>query len=197
MLAYYPEINAGITTQSNHAQFNSNVAFELAAAFFKDDDGRRKRRGTGAVGGGRVRSLRKLRPQGLRRTRRAVRAGRDRPTSSSPSRARATPSTCRRRASSGFEIVPTSDSTFRLLAVEASVTFLRGEDGEVEGAILHQNGANQPATRLEGRSSLRSGRRRLKISPDYAGRFYSEELETFYTIVRGRRGTGHAPAKAR
>ncbi len=36
MLAYYPEIKAGITVQSNHAQFNSSVAFELAAAFFKD-----------------------------------------------------------------------------------------------------------------------------------------------------------------
>ena len=36
MLAYYPEINAGITVQSNHAQFNSSVAFELAVAFFKD-----------------------------------------------------------------------------------------------------------------------------------------------------------------
>ena len=36
MLVYYPEINAGITVQSNHAQFGSNVAFELAAAFFKD-----------------------------------------------------------------------------------------------------------------------------------------------------------------
>ena len=36
MLAYYPEIKAGITVQSNHAQFNSSVALELAAAFFKD-----------------------------------------------------------------------------------------------------------------------------------------------------------------
>ena len=36
MLAYYPEISAGVTVQSNHAQFNSSVAFELAAAFFRD-----------------------------------------------------------------------------------------------------------------------------------------------------------------
>ena len=36
MLAWYPEINAGITTQSNHAGFNSAVAYELAAAFFTD-----------------------------------------------------------------------------------------------------------------------------------------------------------------
>ena len=36
MLVYFPEINAGLTAQSNHAQFNSGVAYELAAAFFKD-----------------------------------------------------------------------------------------------------------------------------------------------------------------
>ena len=35
-LLYYPEINAGITVQSNHAQFGSNVAFQLAAEFFED-----------------------------------------------------------------------------------------------------------------------------------------------------------------
>ena len=36
MLVYYPEINAGITVQSNHAQFDTNVALQIAAAFFAD-----------------------------------------------------------------------------------------------------------------------------------------------------------------
>ncbi len=36
MLVYYPEINAGITVQSNHRGFDSNIAFQLAAAFFAD-----------------------------------------------------------------------------------------------------------------------------------------------------------------
>jgi CubicO group peptidase (beta-lactamase class C family) len=36
MLVYYPEIGAGITTQSNHASFNSGVAFRLAEAFFAE-----------------------------------------------------------------------------------------------------------------------------------------------------------------
>ena len=36
MLIYYPEINAGITTQSNHAQFNSGLAAGIAEAFFAD-----------------------------------------------------------------------------------------------------------------------------------------------------------------
>ena len=36
MLAYYPEIGAGITTQSNHARFDGSIAFRLAEAFFGD-----------------------------------------------------------------------------------------------------------------------------------------------------------------
>jgi len=36
-LAYYPEINAGITTQSNHAAFDGSIAFRLAEAFFRAD----------------------------------------------------------------------------------------------------------------------------------------------------------------
>ena len=36
MLAYYPEIDAGITTQSNNASFDGSIAFRLAAAFFGD-----------------------------------------------------------------------------------------------------------------------------------------------------------------
>jgi hypothetical protein len=36
MLVYYPEINAGITVQSNHAQFDSNIWIQIAEAFFAD-----------------------------------------------------------------------------------------------------------------------------------------------------------------
>ena len=49
MLAYYPEINAGITTQSNHAQFNSNVAFELAAKRSSRTPWKLEEEGEGAV----------------------------------------------------------------------------------------------------------------------------------------------------
>ena len=36
MLALYPAINAGVSVQSNNAGFASNVAFEIASAFFDD-----------------------------------------------------------------------------------------------------------------------------------------------------------------
>ena len=81
-----------------------------------------------------------------------------------------------------LEIVPTSDSTFRLLAVEASVTFLRGEDGEAEGLTMHQNGADQHATRL-GEDAPEEWEPTADDLADFAGRFYSEELETFYNFT--------------
>lgn len=76
---------------------------------------------------------------------------------------------------SALEIVPVSDSTFALTAVEASVTFHRGADGRVHSATLHQNG-DHPATRIEEPAEA------LDLTA-YEGRYFSDELETFYTIV--------------
>ena len=75
MLVYYPEINAGITTQSNHAQFNSNMAYELAEAFFREEMEDGGRRGGGDRRGGGLRCG-ILRPGSLRRIRRTLPAGR-------------------------------------------------------------------------------------------------------------------------
>lgn len=74
-------------------------------------------------------------------------------------------------------IFPTSDSTFELRVVDASLTFHRGPDGGADSLTLHQNGAHV-ARRLPGEewepdaAALR----------EYTGRFYSPELETFYVI---------------
>jgi CubicO group peptidase (beta-lactamase class C family) len=74
-----------------------------------------------------------------------------------------------------FEITPTSDSTFALSVVEASVTFHRDEDGAVTGLTLHQNG-HHAARRLPEEGSAPD------LSP-FAGRYYSAEFETYYTGV--------------
>ena len=178
MLAYYPEINAGITTQSNHAQFNSNVAFELAEAFFKDamelDE-----EGEGAVAEAEF-DAENYDPEAFDELvgRYALDASPDFVlTFTREGDTLYVQATGQQR----LEIVPTSDSTFRLLAVEASVSFVRGEDGAVEGAIMHQNGANQPATRLEGEAPEEWAPTEEDLAA-FAGRFYSEELETFYTL---------------
>ena len=192
MLVYYPEINAGITTQSNHAQFGSNVAFELAEAFFEDamepeegEDG-----GTDEAG--------EFDPEGYDSEGFDEFVGRY-ALDAAPSFVL----TFTREGDSLYvqatgqprlDIVPTSDSTFRLLVVEASVTFLRGEEDEVEGAILHQNG-DRRATRLPDDEAPEEWAPTEGELADYAGRFFSEEIETFYTfevdegelVVRQRR----------
>ena len=77
-----------------------------------------------------------------------------------------------------LEIVPTSDSTFVLTAVEAGVTFHRDPDGVVRSATLHQNGDNR-ATRL-GVEPMSEAETDLEA---YAGRYFSSELEVVYTLA--------------
>jgi hypothetical protein len=75
-----------------------------------------------------------------------------------------------------FELTPTSDSTFALSVVRASVTFHRDEDGRVTSLTLHQNG-NHIAHRLPDEDEAV-----VDLTP-YQGRYYSAEFETFYDVV--------------
>lgn len=81
------------------------------------------------------------------------------------------------------ELFASSDSTFFLTVVEASVTFHRNADGEVDHIILHQNG-NHLANRIFEPA--------WEPSPEdiemYLGRYFSDELEAFYTIALNEDG---------
>ena len=182
-LVYYPEINAGITVQSNHAQFGSNVAFELAAAFF--EDAMEAEEGEDEVAEAAAETdfdPAAYDPEDFDEFvgRYALDAA---PnfilTFTREGDSLYTQATGQQR----LEIVPTSDSTFELLVVEASLTFLRGEGGEVNAAILHQNGQDQRATRLEGDEEVQAWEPTAEALADFTGRFYSEELETFYDFA--------------
>ena len=48
-----------------------------------------------------------------------------------------------------LEVFPESETRFFATAVEAAVSFVRGEDGKVSHLTLHQGGRNIPANRLE------------------------------------------------
>ncbi len=177
MLVYYPEINASLTTQSNHAQFNSSVAFELAAAFFKDDMEEEEGEDEAAEGDFNAEDY-DAEDFDEFAGRYSVDAVPDVIfTFTREDDTFYTQATGQQR----LEIVPTSDSTFRLLAVEASVTFLRGEDGEVEGLTMHQNG-DRHATRL-GDDAPEEWQPTAEDLAGFAGRFFSEELETFFTFT--------------
>ena len=177
MFVYFPEINAGLTTQSNHAQFNSGVAYELAAAFFRDAMEEEEEEDAAEAGEFDAASYD---PGDFDEFigRYALDAA---PnfilTFTREGDTLYTQATGQQR----LEIVPTSDSTFRLLAVEASVTFLRDEEGNVEGLTLHQNGDNH-ATRLEGEEA-EAWEPTAEDLAGFAGRFFSDELETFYSFT--------------
>ena len=177
MLAYYPEINAGITTQSNHAQFNSGMAFELAAAFFKEDMEEEEEDDEAAEGDFNAEDYNAEDFDEFVGRYALDAAPNFILTFTREDDTFYTQATGQQR----LEIVPTSDSTFRLLAVEASVTFLREEDGEVEGLTMHQNGERH-ATRL-GDDAPEEWKPTADDLADFAGRFFSEELETFYTFA--------------
>jgi len=74
-----------------------------------------------------------------------------------------------------FEVRPTSDSTFQFVGVpNASVTFHYEEDGSVKRGTHHQ-GPDSPMERIEVPEE----------GPDlaqYEGRYWSDELETLYTL---------------
>ncbi len=177
MLAMYPEIDAGITVQSNHAQFNSNVAFQLAAAFF--GDAMEPEEGETAKGG--------ATPDAFD------------PESYDPEDFDAFVARYALDPNPGFiltftregdvlytqatgqerlRLLPTSDSTFSLVGVEASLVFHRNADGEVEGLTLTQSGQKVHATRLTDAEWEPTA----DDLADFAGRYFSEEIETFFTL---------------
>ena len=177
MVAYYPEINAGITVQSNHAQFDSNVAFQIAASFFADamesEDEGTEEPAEGDFDAAAYdpadfddyvgRYAMDARPDFIL-------------TFTREDDTFYTQATGQQQ----IEILPTSDSTFALTVVEASIVFHRNEDGEVDGLTLNQNGQNH-ATRLDDDATVWEPT--AEDLEDFEGRYFSEELETFYTIV--------------
>lgn len=174
MLAYYPEINAGITTQSNHAGFNSSVAFELAAAFFADAMEPEEALAEEADGGDFDPS--DFSPEDFDDY--AGRYALDETPSFILTFTReddtfyAQPTNQPR-----LPMVPTSDSTFAISRVDAVIIFHRGGDGTVGRMTLDQNGLH-PATRLPEEAANDP-----ETLAEYEGRYFSEEIETFFNIV--------------
>lgn len=74
-------------------------------------------------------------------------------------------------------IFPSSDSTFFLKVVEASVVFHKAKDGKVNRITLKQNG-DHPGTRVDTKEPV------AMDSAELTGQYYSPELETIYTIAK-------------
>ena len=164
-------------TQSNHAGFNSAVAFELAAAFFEDAMEPAEEAG-GEAGEGEF-DPDDYDPEDFEDFDDFVgRYALDE-----------TPSfilTFTREDDTYFaqptdqprlSMVPTSDSTFAISRVDPTIIFHRSEDGTVSSMTLDQNGLH-PATRLPEEDTSDPA-----ALADFEGRYFSNEVETFYDIV--------------
>jgi len=175
MLAYYPEINAGITVQSNHSGFNSNIAFRIAGLFFEDEMDPEEEEG--------IAEAEDFDPAAYDPEDFDEMVGRyaldTAPEFILTFTREGNTLYTQATGQSRLEIIPTSDSTFALSVVEASLTVHRGSDGEIEGATLNQGGQQQHATRLEGYETWEPTIEELAA---FEGRYFSEEIETFYTV---------------
>ncbi|HSW30602.1 MAG TPA: serine hydrolase domain-containing protein [Longimicrobiales bacterium] len=173
MLVYYPEIDAGVTVQSNHAGF-VNPAFEIAEAFFAD-----AMKGSATAAAGAPFDPAKYDPEDVDDFvgRYALDAAPSFILTFSREGAKLyTQATGQPR----IEIVPTSDSTFALVGVEASVVFLRNAERRVTGLTLRQNGENH-ATRLADEAPEPWKPTAAELAA-FEGRYFSDEIETFYTL---------------
>ncbi|MFW5706353.1 MAG: serine hydrolase [Bacteroidota bacterium] len=77
------------------------------------------------------------------------------------------------------EVFASSDSTFYLKVVEASVTFHRNEEGIIDHMTLHQNG-NHRANRIFKEPWKPSE----KDIEQYIGSYFSQELDAMYSLSR-------------
>ncbi len=176
MLILYPEIGAGLTTQGNAASFNSQqTAMELGAAFFGD-----------AMG-----------PEDL-----PVADDEFDPASYDPAdfeRVAGTytldpaPQVRARFWRDGdqyftqltnqppVEMRPVAPDAFELVSVEARIVFDEGDPAP--GFTLFQAGQEVPGTRVadEGESDGPWTPTADELA-DFEGRYYSDEIETFYTL---------------
>ena len=170
MLAYYPEIDAGVTVQSNDAGFDSQVAFRIAQAFFSE-----------LMPASGAKSAATFAFDAKRFDEYVGRYALDAAPQFILTFTRSGDSLFTQATGQGrLQLTATSDSAFAIRGVEASVTFLRDAARKVVGLTLNQNGV-QRATRLSGEAPKAWSPTAAELTA-YAGRYYSDELETYYTL---------------
>ena len=177
MLAYFPEINAGITTQSNNAGFDGSIAFQLAEAFFGDAMVTELDEINEA--GGPEFDPENYDPESFDEL-----VGRYEfdavPDSILTFTREEDTLYAEATGQSRVELIPTSDMGFDITIVDASLVFHRNDDGAVDSLTLNQGG-EQHATRLE-TEAWEPTSDELSV---FAGRYYSDEIETFYVMEMG------------
>lgn len=166
---YYPELQAGYLVQSNYSAIPGSIGRGVAEAFFGDHMVREDEP---------EQTAEEFAPEMLDRELLDAYAGRY--------ELEAAPGTILTVSREGdqlrletpgqspAELDATSDSTFTIPGMDIGVTFHRDEGGAVDRLTLHQNG-NHLARRLDDAPAV--------ALDEYPGRYFSEELETFYHLA--------------
>jgi len=180
MIAYYPELNAGLTVQSNASTFNSGgTAFDLGAAFFGDE----------------------MESEGDEGAEDMAEEGEFDPASYDPADFERiagsytldpAPQMVARlwleegtyygqlTGQQALEIRPTGPNSFEFIAVPATLVFEEGDPAP--GIMMHQNGQETHATRVEEEEAA-TWEPSVEDLEGFVGRYFSEEIETFYDVV--------------
>jgi hypothetical protein len=173
MLTYFPEINSGVITLSNNASFSTGVANDLVNLYFEDqlekddeeerEDDSEKEDGTFIVseeilttyvGKFKLESLGMIMEYSLEEGSLMSKVS----------------------GQSDLNLTAITDSTFTYNGIEATALFKKDATGVVNRVIHTQGGQDYELERLP------SYEANLDELTEYSGKYFSEELETFYTI---------------
>lgn len=171
-LVFYPELDAGVTVQSNDGSFDASIAYRIAKAFLPELTPP-------------VTASAAFDPRSYDVTRFDQFVGRY-ALDAAPQMVL----TFSRSADSlivqptgqpRVQLSPTSDSAFTLRGLPASLTFHRDAQGKVTGLTWHQ-GSDQKASPVVGEPQKPWMPTAAELTT-FTGRYFSEELETFHDIT--------------
>ncbi|RLD99901.1 MAG: hypothetical protein DRJ13_09355 [Bacteroidetes bacterium] len=180
-LVYFPEIDAGVVAMSNNANFNSgDIANEMAELYFGDsmdpeEDEVGEETGEETTEAEETDSKEVMVPEELLQTYagKYLLAGMGAVLEYEVVDGRLRMST---EGQPEIYLDPLSESEFTYEGVEASVEFLRNDQGEVSGAVHTQGGQKFELERVPPYEPT------VEELQAFTGKFFSKELETFYTL---------------
>ena len=172
MLMMFPDVKGAVVTQSNNSEFSGQIAYKMAEIFFADlmdiKDEKKPVDSTEEF----VYDVKKFDELAGRYELEAA------PGFILEFKRDDDKLITQATGQGAVEIFASSDSTFFLKVVDASVTFHRNAEGKVDHMTLHQNG-NHRANRIF-EPAWKPTDEDIRI---YSGRYFSKELEAFYTIA--------------
>ena len=172
-LYYYPEINSGVIALSNNASFSTSIGNEIGDLFFaehlvsKEDEEKAK----DDVSNNKIFEVELETLESYTGKYKASSIGLVIEYKVEDGELVAYPT-----GQTALPLQPTSETTFSYHGIEATIVFNMDGDGKSIGAIHSQGGTDYEMVKLP---PFDPSLEDLKV---YEGKYFSEELETFYTI---------------